>query len=144
VAFPRHRHVRGTQRLLKAIEPEVAVLAEVLWQGRAKACQLEVGWCCCCVGLVSVSDHFLPPDVRPVRNSTTSPSCITYSLPSMRTQPLALASAMEPASMSWSKETISALMKPRSKSVWMTPAACGAVAPLGTVHARDAFGPAVR
>src|SRR3954449_12227224 len=40
------------------------------------------------------------------RNSTTSPSCMTYSLPSMRTQPRALASVMEPASTSWSKETI--------------------------------------
>src|SRR5699024_7231515 len=77
-------------------------------------------------------------------NSPTSPSRITYSLPSMRTWPLAFASAIEPASMSWSKETISALMKPRSKSVWMTPAACGAVAPLGMVQARDSLGPAVR
>ena len=35
-------------------------------------------------------------------------------------------------------------MKPRSKSVWMTPAACGAVAPRLIVQARDSFGPAVR
>src|SRR5918997_435188 len=55
----------------------------------------------------------------------------------MRTQPLALASAIEPASTSWSKDTISALMKPRWKSVWMTPAAWGAVAPTGTVQPRD-------
>ena len=78
------------------------------------------------------------------RNSTTSPSAMTYSLPSMRTQPLDLASAMEPASTSWSKLTISALMKPRWKSVWMTPAASGAVAPTGIVQARDSCGPAVR
>jgi hypothetical protein len=42
-----------------------------------------------------------------------------------------------------SKETISALMKPRWKSVWMTPAASGAVSPLRIVQARDSFGPAV-
>ena len=35
----------------------------------------------------------------------------------------------------------SALMKPFSKSVWMTPAACGALAPLWIVQARDSFGP---
>ena len=51
---------------------------------------------------------------------------------------------MEPASISWSKETISALMKPRWKSVWMTPAAWGAVAPTGMVQARASLGPAVR
>ena len=31
-------------------------------------------------------------------------------------------------------------MKPRSKSVWMTPAACGAVAPIGIVQALTALG----
>jgi len=51
------------------------------------------------------------------RNSTTSPSDITYSLPSMRTLPAALAEAIEPAATRSSKDTISALMKPRSKSV---------------------------
>ena len=35
-------------------------------------------------------------------------------------------------------------MKPRSKSVWITPAACGAVAPRLIVQARASFGPAVR
>ena len=35
-------------------------------------------------------------------------------------------------------------MKPRWKSVWMTPAASGAVAPAGIVHARVSLGPAVR
>ena len=39
--------------------------------------------------------------------------------------------------MSSSKETTSALMKPRWKSEWMTPAASGAVAPAGMVQARD-------
>ena len=32
-------------------------------------------------------------------------------------------------------------MKPFWKSVWITPAASGAVAPLGIVQARDSFGP---
>ena len=38
----------------------------------------------------------------------------------------------------------SALMKPFWKSVWITPAASGAVAPVRIVQARDSFGPAVR
>jgi hypothetical protein len=37
-----------------------------------------------------------------------------------------------------------ARMKPRSKSVWMTPAACGALAPFATVQARVSFGPEVK
>jgi hypothetical protein len=44
-----------------------------------------------------------------------------------------------PFSTGWSNETISALMKPRWKSVWITPAACGAVAPIGS----STFSPAV-
>lgn len=51
------------------------------------------------------------------RNSTTSPSCMTYSLPSMRALPLERASAIEPASIRSSNEKISALMKPFWKSV---------------------------
>ena len=39
---------------------------------------------------------------------------------------------------------VSARMKPRSKSVWMTPAACGALVPAVMVQARDSFGPAVK
>ena len=35
-------------------------------------------------------------------------------------------------------------MKPRSKSVWISPAACGALAPAGKVHARASLGPAVK
>ena len=55
-----------------------------------------------------------------------------------------VASAIEPAATRSSKETTSALMKPFWKSVWITPAASGAVAPLWIVQARDSFGPAVR
>ena len=47
----------------------------------------------------------------------------------MRTLPASLALSIEPAAIRSSKETISALMKPFWKSVWMTPAASGAVAP---------------
>src|SRR5258708_3994619 len=43
-----------------------------------------------------------------------------------------------------SHQITSALMKPRSKSVWMTPAACGALAPRLTVQARHSSAPAVR
>jgi hypothetical protein len=35
-------------------------------------------------------------------------------------------------------------MKPRSKSVWITPAACGAVRRRLTVQARTSFTPAVK
>ena len=62
----------------------------------------------------------------------------------MRTLPASLAFCIEPAATRSSNETISALMKPRWKSVWMTPAASGAVAPLRIVQARDSLGPAVR
>ena len=44
----------------------------------------------------------------------------------MRALPLARASAIEPVDTRSSNEMTSALMKPFSKSVWMTPAACGA------------------
>ena len=62
----------------------------------------------------------------------------------MRTLPASLALAMDPAEMRSSKETTSALMKPFWKSVWMTPAASGAVAPFVIVQARVSLGPAVR
>jgi len=62
----------------------------------------------------------------------------------MRTLPAALAAAIDPAAIRSSKCTISASMKPRSKSVWMTPAAWGAVSPWWMVHARAYLGPAVR
>jgi hypothetical protein len=35
-------------------------------------------------------------------------------------------------------------MKPRSKSEWISPAACGAFDPFATVHARASFGPTVK
>ena len=38
----------------------------------------------------------------------------------------------------------SALMKPFSKSVWMTPAACGACAPRWIVQARHSSSPTVK
>ena len=41
-------------------------------------------------------------------------------------------------------EAVSALMKPRSKSEWMTPAACGAFAPMGMVQARVSVSPLVK
>ena len=62
----------------------------------------------------------------------------------MRALPRERASATLPASTRSSKEMTSALMKPFSKSVWMTPAACGAFQPLWMVQARDSYGPAVR
>ena len=51
------------------------------------------------------------------RKLTMSPSFMIYSLPSLRTRPLALALAMEPHSFISSKAMTSARMKPRSKSV---------------------------
>ena len=51
---------------------------------------------------------------------------------------------MEPAASRSSKDTISALMKACSKSVWITPAALGAVSPWWMVQARASLGPAVR
>ncbi len=62
----------------------------------------------------------------------------------MRALPFARASATEPVSTRSSNEMTSALMKPFSKSVWMTPAACGAFQPFPIVQARLSFGPAVR
>ena len=62
----------------------------------------------------------------------------------MRTLPRDFASAIDPASTRSAKATTSALMNPRWKSVWMTPAAWGAVQPWRMVQARDSFGPAVR
>ena len=62
----------------------------------------------------------------------------------VRALPFARASRTDPASTRSSKEITSALMKPFSKSVWITPAAFGAVSPLRIVQARASFGPAVR
>ncbi len=57
------------------------------------------------------------------RKLTMSPSFITYSLPSLRTRPFDFAFAIVPHSfISWNAIT-SARIKPRSKSVWILPAA---------------------
>ncbi len=57
------------------------------------------------------------------RKLTTSPSCMTYSLPSLRSRPLARAAARVWHTCRSSKATTSARIKPRSKSVWILPAA---------------------
>ena len=67
----------------------------------------------CSAGVLRRHCHFLLPEANPLRNSTTSPSAITYSLPSMRTLPAARACAIDPAATRTSYETTSALMKPR-------------------------------
>ena len=63
------------------------------------------------------------------RKLTMSPSFMTYSLPSLRTRPFAFAAAMVPQAFRSSKAMTSARMKPRSKSLWILPAACGARVP---------------
>ena len=78
------------------------------------------------------------------RKFTTSPSCMTYSLPSLRSKPFAFAFASVPQALRSSKAMTSARMKPRSKSEWILPAACGAFVPFLIVHARHSSAPAVR
>ena len=73
----------------------------------------------------------------------TSPSWTTYSFPSSRSAPRERAAWKEPSSTMWSNDTTSALMKPRSKSLWITPAACCAVVPRRIVQARTSGSPAV-
>ena len=51
---------------------------------------------------------------------------------------------MLPQVLRSSKATISALMKPRSKSEWILPAAWGARVPFLMVQARHSSGPQVR
>src|SRR5690606_37849785 len=63
------------------------------------------------------------------RKCITSPSFTTYSFPSTRSLPAALAPASPLYWMKSSKAITSARMKPFSKSLWITPAACGAVMP---------------
>jgi hypothetical protein len=46
--------------------------------------------------------------------------------------------------MKSSNAMVCARMKPRSKSPWITPAACGAVSPMWMVQARTSFTPAVK
>ena len=65
-------------------------------------------------------------------------------MPSERTRPLSLAAAQDPASTSSAQSIVSARMKPRSKSVWITPAAWGAVDPARNVQALVSFSPVVR
>lgn len=55
--------------------------------------------------------------------SVTSPSFITYSFPSERTSPCSFAALYEPALINSSYEITSARIKPRSKSLWIFPAA---------------------
>ena len=55
----------------------------------------------------------------------------------------ALAESDPSASRSF-QSTTSARMKPRSKSEWIFPAACGAFVPFLMVQARVSFSPAVR
>ena len=65
-------------------------------------------------------------------------------LPSRRRRPASLAPASPLYLMKSSYAMVSARMKPFSKSVWMTAAACGAWRLLRTVHARTSFTPAVK
>ncbi len=62
----------------------------------------------------------------------------------MRSLPTSRALDHEPSSSSSSQWMHSALMNPRWKSLWMTPAHSGALAPARKVHARDSFSPVVR
>ncbi len=79
-----------------------------------------------------------------VRISRMSPSLTTYSLPSDRISPCSRAVFTEPVFTKSAQATVSARMKARSKSEWMTPAACGARVPTGISHARTSFSPAVK
>src|SRR5687768_16671879 len=78
------------------------------------------------------------------RKWITSPSRTTYSLPSARILPADLQAASLPRPIKSSHQMTSALMKPRSKSVWILPAAPGALVPRWMVHARTSFLPAVK
>src|SRR5690606_40523685 len=78
------------------------------------------------------------------RKCRISPSWTRYSLPSRRMRPASRAPASPRYLMKSSKAMVSARMKPFSKSVWITAAACGAVAPALTVQARTSFTPAVK
>ncbi|HAJ95598.1 MAG TPA: hypothetical protein DCP02_05115 [Actinobacteria bacterium] len=69
-------------------------------------------------------------------NKTTSPSFTIYSLPSIFTMPFSFAVLNDPSAISFSQGTISARIKPLSKSVWILPAALGALSPFFIVQAR--------
>mmetsp|Transcript_7146 Transcript_7146/g.19543 ORF Transcript_7146/g.19543 Transcript_7146/m.19543 type:complete len:247 (-) Transcript_7146:855-1595(-) len=78
------------------------------------------------------------------RKVMMSPSATTYSLPSRRSLPTSLAPEKPPAAVKSSNATVSARIKPFSKSEWMTPAAWGAVEPALTVQARLSCTPVVK
>jgi hypothetical protein len=78
------------------------------------------------------------------RNNKISPSSTTYSFPSDRISPLSFAAFCEPSRSKSAKASVSARMKPRSKSVWISPAAWGARLPRRMVQARTSFSPAVK
>ena len=78
------------------------------------------------------------------RNSTTSPSFITYSLPSLLRRPFSLTLLRSPSRTRSSNATTSARMNPRSKSLCILPAAPGALVPLVIVQALTSLGPAVK
>ena len=76
-------------------------------------------------------------------NSNTSPSCTTYSfafLPQLARFLRARFAAQRDVILVGNR--FRARMKPRSKSLWISPAACGALAPSGKVQARASLGPA--
>ncbi len=73
-----------------------------------------------------------------------SPSCTTYSFPSLASLPAARQAASLRSVTKSSYLMTSARMKPFSKSVWITPAACGALSPLRMVQARHSSAPAVK
>lgn len=74
----------------------------------------------------------------------TSPSFTMYSLPSNLTNHFSFALLREPVEMISLYDTISALINHFSKSVWMAPAACGAVDPIGIVHDLVSSSPVVK
>jgi len=55
-----------------------------------------------------------------------------------------LALAQDQHARSSSQRTTSALINPLSKSVWIAPAACGAVDPIGIAQALDSFSQVVK
>jgi len=67
-----------------------------------------------------------------------------YSLPSSLTNHFSFALFHEPLEMRSSYETISALMNHFSKSVWIAPAACGAVDAIGIVQDLVSSSPVVK
>uniref|UniRef100_A0A182V1R3 Uncharacterized protein n=1 Tax=Anopheles merus TaxID=30066 RepID=A0A182V1R3_ANOME len=64
--------------------------------------------------------------------------------PCCRYLPAAFAAASLPSSLKSAKCITSAMMKPFSKSVWMRPAACGALVAFWIVQAFTSSGPAVK